>query len=200
MKILFMKTSNVEVIHEVATEGNRLPSPQDGRLPDAFRVLGPDYVDGEEEVTVISSPSVNSPSSTSAANVTVLAHLVDNDVENRILNQRIQEALQEEWERAAVAEVVPQPAASSGMVQQETQVVRSDSIPDDRYRHHRCFSCFHARTTVANVGSTASLSHLVNTDTTSHRACGAIARGRNSNGVGRHGAFRLKSKTIRLGR
>jgi hypothetical protein len=114
MKILFMKTSNVEVIHEVATEGNRLPSPQDGRLPDAFRVLGPDYVDGEEEVTVISSPSVNSPSSTSAANVTVLAHLVDNDVENRILNQRIQEALQEEWEHAAVAEVVPQPADSSG--------------------------------------------------------------------------------------
>lgn len=114
MKILFMKTSNVEVIHEVATEGNRLPSPQDGRLPDAFRVLGPDYVDGEEEVTVISSPSVNSPSSKSAANVTVLAHLVDNDVENRILNQRIQEALQEEWEHAAVAEVVPQPADSPG--------------------------------------------------------------------------------------
>jgi hypothetical protein len=77
---------NVEVIHQVATEGNRPPSPQDARLPGAFRVLGPDYVDGEEDVTVISSPSVNSPSSTSAANAAFLAHLVDNDEENRILN------------------------------------------------------------------------------------------------------------------
>jgi len=76
------------------------PRPPNNRdvLPGAYAVPGPDVGSQVDEVTV-NAPSVN-------PTVAISAQLVDADEESRIVNQRVEQALRKERERASVAQVV----------------------------------------------------------------------------------------------